>query len=114
MLLPERWVAVTGGSSASLGRAIGGRDVRWREKPGPRDPGAVGGVPVFGAHRLIGGPEDNSASQTMRYNETAPALGDANGLPAAEGHAPVRIAQQGRFRDSQPVTITGEIRGGER
>src|SRR5829696_7504546 len=106
MLLPERWVAVTGGSSASLGRAIGGRDVRWREKPGPRDPGAVGGVPVFGAHRLIGGPQDNSASQTMRYNGRPPGLGDANRLTASEGHAAVPTAQQGRFRDSQPVTIT--------
>src|SRR5215218_7377884 len=80
------------------GRAIGGRDVRWREKPGPRDPGAVGGVPVFGAHRLIGGPQDNATSETMRYT--------AAGLAA--------IAQASGFRDTQPVTITGEIRGGER
>jgi hypothetical protein len=31
------------------GRPIGGRDVRWREKPGPRDPRCRCGVPARGA-----------------------------------------------------------------
>src|SRR5258705_9676416 len=80
------------------------------ERPAPRYPGADVGVPV-GAHRLYFGREYNgSRIETLRRNREArdasrrrrqPSLTAQNGGPTGD-------------RDSQPVTMNTETRGGER
>jgi hypothetical protein len=88
------------GLSCGPDRPIGGRDVRWREKPGPRDPRCRYEVPDRGAPVVRGAGYNDLREKAVEGEES-------ERKPGTE-EAP---SDRSRSSDSQPVTMTRDIPG---